>query len=316
PNTSIAGITVYYVSQTLNGCEGPRAEISVTVTNTYKIYKTATAPIIDGTVEAIWNSAEVLSVDATKSIVGTVSGAGNLSASAKYLWDNSYLYVLATVTDDTKQNDSPNAYEDDAVEFYFDINNDKATAYAANDVQYTFGWNDGSIVGSLPSGRATTGITYSSVNTTSGYIIEARIPWTTLQGIPTADQSIGIDFMVNDDDDGTGRDRKLSWNAAEDNAWQNPSLFGTGILVDAIVTDLQDVMLSELHIYPNPVRGFIQIQGLEGSVEYSIVDHSGRTLQAGSTESLIQVSHLESGLYGLIIPYKGTKKVVKIVVGD
>lgn len=203
---------------------------TVTVINTYKIYKTATAITIDGTADATWSNAVVTSLSASKLLTGTVTNAADLSGTIKALWDDTYLYVLADVNDESLKNDSQSAYDDDAVEVYVDINNDKATTYGTNDVQYTFGWNDGTTVGSLPSGRSTTGITYKAVAKTGGYVVEAAIPWTTLQKTPTADQYLGFDFMINDDDDGTARDAKLSWNSATDNAYQDPSLFGTAVL--------------------------------------------------------------------------------------
>lgn len=315
PSTATAGSKVYYVSQTLNNCEGPRASITVTVTNHYKIYKTSLAPAIDGTVDDVWNSPEIVPITAGISLVGTATSANDLSASAKYLWDENYVYVLATVTDDNKQNDSPNVYDDDAVEFYFDINNDKATAYGTNDVQYSFGWNDGTTVGALPSGRATTNITYSSVTTSNGYIVEARIPWSTLQGTPTLGQNIGIDFMVNDDDDGSTRDGKLSWNATEDQAWQNPSLFGTGVLAKALVTNINDIdLLQQISIYPNPAKGAVQIHGLTGHTAYTLVDNTGRQLESGHTDGLVNIAHLEAGVYGLVLQSGGNKKILKVVV--
>lgn len=316
PSTATTGTTTYYVSQTLEGCEGPRASISVIVTNTYRIYKTSLAPAIDGTVDAIWNNPELLPINATKSLVGTVSSTNDLSGTAKYLWDDTYVYIFATITDNAKQNDSENFYEDDAVEFYFDINNDKATAYAANDVQYSFGWNDGAVVGSLPAGRSTTGISYSSVSTTDGYVIEARIPWATLQGTPAAGQSLGIDFMINDDDDGTARDKKLSWNAAVDNAWQDPSLFGTAILLEQVITNLPHTDQGAIYVYPNPAHGFIQVQGIEGIVEYNIVDNSGRLLQSGKTGGQINIANIEAGAYNLVIQSPDVYKVVKLIVNQ
>lgn len=209
------------------------ASITIKVVEYYKIYKTSTPIAVDGTVDAIWDNAKVVPANAAKLLSGTVSNAADLSGSFKALWDDTYLYVLANVTDNTTTNDSQNSYDDDAVEVYVDINNDKASAYGANDVQYSFGWDDATTVGSLPSGRATTGITYSAVAQTGGYIVEARVPWTTLTGTPAAGQLLGIDFMINDDDDGSGRDGKLSWNAATDDAWQDASLFGTAQLMDA-----------------------------------------------------------------------------------
>jgi hypothetical protein len=99
---------------------------------------------------------------------GVVTNSADLSGNFKALWDNTYLYVLADITDDKLVNDSPNIYDDDGVEVYVDINNDKATTYGSNDVQYSFGWNDGTTVNSLPSGRSVTGITYAAVARTGG----------------------------------------------------------------------------------------------------------------------------------------------------
>lgn len=208
--------------------------VSVTVVNAYKIYKTETAISIDGTVDAVWNSASVVSASASKMLSGTVTNATDLSGNVKALWDNTNLYILANVSDDALRNDSQNAYDDDGIEVYVDINNDKATTYGANDVQYTFEWNNGTTVGSLPTGRSTTGITYSFVTVTGGYAVEAKIPWTTLQGTPVVNQLVGIDFMINDDDDGTARDAKISWNATSDSAWTDPSKMGTGQLLDVL----------------------------------------------------------------------------------
>lgn len=315
PSTATTGVTTYYVGQTLNGCEGPRASITVTVSNTYKILQVSTPPTIDGTIDDAWNTPNVLSLNATKAVTGTISNANDLSGYAKVLWDASYVYVLAVVTDDNKQNDSQNSYDDDAVEFYFDINNDKASTYGDNDVQYSFGWNDGTVVGALPSGRATTGITYSSVSTTNGYVIEARIPWTTLQGSAVVGQKLGIDFMINDDDDGTSRDGKLSWNSATDEAWQDASLFGTAILSNTVVTGVDDLELAAINVYPNPAHGLVQVRGLSQGFSYILVDNSGRHLHAGkTTDGSIEVNHLDAGVYGLIIQHPMGQKVVKVVI--
>lgn len=318
PNTTAVGTTMYYVSQTANGCEGPRASITVTVTNTYKIFKITDPIVIDGTLEAVWTNGNVKPLNASKLLSGTVTNATDLSGYAKMLWDDNYVYVLAVVKDDAKYNDSQNSYDDDAVEFYFDINNDKATTYGANDVQYAFGWNDGTIVGALPSGRLVTNITYAVVNTTDGYLIEARIPWSTLQGTPTANQLVGIDFMINDDDDGTGRDGKLSWNAAADDAWQNASLFGTGILMDdQLVTANENVFeTAGFSIYPVPAKEVLHVSGLDASFEFSIFDSTGRVITNGFSDNAIDISNIETGMYNLILKSNDAQKAIKFVISE
>lgn len=316
PSTATAGTTVYYVSQTLNNCEGPRAAITVTVVNLFKINKANTAPVIDGTIDAIWNNSKVLTGNVSKLLSGTVSNSSDLSGSFKALWDASYLYILADVSDDTKVNDSQNVYDDDAVEVYVDINNDKTTTYGANDVQYSFGWNDGTTVGALPSGRSVTGIAYTAVARTGGYIIEAKIPWATIQGTPAIDQLIGIDFMINDDDDNGTRDGKLAWNAATDNAWQDPSLFGTAKLVDEIITAVggedPGMNVSGILCHPNPFTNDVTVNVI-GEFEYLLQSASGEIIYSGvGKNQIILGNDLSQGIYILKIKQSETSKVVKI----
>jgi hypothetical protein len=96
PSTSTAGSTTYYVTQTLNGCEGERTSIVVNVINNFKIYSVNNAPVIDGTIDAIWTDASVLPASVSKLLTGTVSNTADLSGNFKALWDNTYLYVLKT----------------------------------------------------------------------------------------------------------------------------------------------------------------------------------------------------------------------------
>lgn len=315
PSTSTPGTTVYYVSSTGNNCESPRSTITVNVVNTYKIYK-VTAPItIDGELEAVWGNGNVLPMNATKVIQGTVTNASDLSGYGKMLWDNNYLYLLAVVTDQTKNNDSQNSYDDDQVEFYLDMNNAKAATYDANDYQYSFGWNDGAVVGVIPSTGPTTNITYKAVSTTNGYIIEARIPWSTVQFTPAANKVLGIDFMINDDDDGSGRDGKLSWNAATDDAYQNASLFGAGKLMDQqLVTANENNVETSIAIYPNPAKSILNVDGFSNGFEYQIMNNSGMVVLEGKAENSIQLDQLESGIYFLNLLNSSSTSVVKIIV--
>lgn len=314
PSTANTGTISYFVSQTPGNCESPRAEIVVTVANTYKIFKVLYPIAIDGIVDAVWDNSNVVPMNATKLLQGTVANASDLSGYAKVLWDNEYLYLLATVIDDDQVNDSDPAYEDDGVELYIDINNDKATTYGANDVQYTFNWNNGTTVGTLPAARPSTNITYVSVNTTNGYRIEAKIPWSTLQGNPKAADLIGLDFMINDDDASGTRDGKLSWNAAEDDAWQNPSLFGRAVLVEnELVTATDGISETSISIHPNPTKDVLVINGFEGAFQYSMIDNMGRTLQSGESTNTVDISAIENGLYHLVLKQGAFQKIVKVM---
>ena len=278
--------------------------VTVTVkAPTLPVYKTNTPPTIDGIIDYIWTKEEVVRFDATNKLVGTGFTESDLSGYAKMLWDDTYVYLLAVVTDDVKVNDSPNTYDDDNVEFYFDINNSKTATYDANDVQYSFAYNDGTNFGVLPSGRTKAGITYKIADAQTGYNVEARIPWTTLLGTPTGDMYIGFDFMINDDDNGGGRDAKLSWNAVADQAWQNASYFGTIKLKDSeVLVSVDDPKIkSNVSIYPNPAKKEISLNGLDKKFDYKIVDITGKLQATGKSESLIPIESLAQGIFMLFI---------------
>ena len=316
PSTTVEGSKTYYVSQTLQGVESCRASITVTVENIFVIPKVGTAPLIDGTIETLWDD-NTYTQSFTKVIQPTVTSTADLSGTFKAYWDNTYLYVLGDVSDDSKFNDSPESYFDDGIELYFDINNDKAATYGANDVAYNFGWNNGVIVGTTPAtGRSTTGITYAIADKTGGYIFEARIPWTTLQGTPAVNQLVGFDFHVNDDDNGAGRDGKLSWAAATDDAWQNPAIFGTAKLGDIILsTSAQHIAeMNKIQVYPNPSNGFFNITTVE-AVSVKVFDNVGRYVDEFNMNGSHNFgSNYATGLYHVqLINSDGVVKTLKIV---
>lgn len=313
PNTSTIGSTVYYVSAT-GSCESERSSITVNVVSTYKLYKVSSPITVDGTIDAAWDDASVKPMNASKLLSGAVSNSSDLSGYAKLLWDNTNLYFLAVITDDTKINDSQNSYDDDQVELYVDADNAKASTYDANDCQYSFGWNDGTVVGTIPSSASKTGITYSAIATTSGYIIEAKLPWSTINTSPVADKFIGIDFMINDDDNNAERDGKLSWNAATDDAYQNASLFGTAKLnSQQVVTGVDDSFTTDhISIYPNPVTTNLFINGFTSEFEYVVSDYSGRAVLKGQSTEKIDVAELEAGVYIVKVKQGERSKTIKI----
>jgi len=311
PSTSSVGTTNYYVSQTVNGCESQRAVIAVSVSNNLPVYKTSTPVVVDGQIDDIWNDISRREIE--NEIRPSISGPADLSGWFKTLWDEQYFYVLAVVTDDVKINDSQDVYEDDGIELFFDIGNNKANTYGARDVQYTFRWNDSQIHRN-PSGRSVAGITFAMVGTSTGYIFEARIPWTTLQGSPLVGQLHGFDIHINDDDNGGPRDGKLSWASPNDDAWENPSLLGTMALFDEDrVTGISRSLVgSALECYPNPFTNYVQIEGLTEEVNYSFVDLSGRIVETGRTSGYINTD-MEPGAYNLILHLETGNKFVKLV---
>ncbi|MFN8415374.1 MAG: sugar-binding protein [Cytophagaceae bacterium] len=192
------------------------------------VYQTGTAPVIDGTIEGLWSNYPSTSIGKLNN--GTVSSATDLSGNWKSMWDATNLYVLVQVTDDVKRNDGgTDVYNDDNVEIYMDMFNTKGTTYGTNDHQYTFRWNDATAVYEI-NGHSVTGITRVITNTTTGYVLEVSIPWSTIGGTVAVNNLHGFEVMINDDDDGGARDGKMAWIASVDDTWSNPSLMGTIVL--------------------------------------------------------------------------------------
>lgn len=317
PNTAQTGTTLFYVSQTnSNNCESNRASIQVRVISAISVGKTNLAPVIDGTVDAIWSNATIHQI--TKTIQGTISNPNDLSGTFKLLWDNNYFYILGQVVDDTKLSDSEPVYEDDGVEVYFDFGNDKATAYANNDAQFSFKWNS-TAISTNPNGKNTSGINFSMLPTAGGYTFEARFAWSNLGGASVANQLHGFDFHINDDDNGGTRDGKLSWSASTDDAWQNTTLFGTIVLKETYDTitsvEKNDLLAERLSFYPNPFQSEIRLQGLKSQASYSIVDLNGKVVQAGTTEGVI-VTDIDAGVYTLIVTSGTVRQTLKVVKID
>jgi hypothetical protein len=184
------------------------------------------APVIDGEVDYVWEGAsEVYFVP--------LEDADDGSGTWKVLYDEENLYVMVDITDDSLQNDSASAWQDDSVEIYFDGGNTKLTTpLSGDDHQYTFGWTADDIQGTNIDGY-TEGIEQAQVTTDTGWRIEVKMPWLSIQGAaPQAGDLIGIDCYYNDDDDGgdSREGKMLSFSPIE--GWNDASQWGTAILAN------------------------------------------------------------------------------------
>lgn len=195
----------------------------VTITIGGGIERTSSPPVIDGTIDAMWGNYYPSSLD--KVPWGSISGSSDASATYRSMRDTNYLYILVDITDDDLINDGGDPWDNDGVEIFIDMGNDKNSSYGANDFQFAFLYNSASVI--EYKHNATAGVSFAYVVKAGGYIMEIRIPWSTLGGAPADGELIGFDVHVNDDDGGGTRDGKIAWNDAIDIAYFNPSGFGT-----------------------------------------------------------------------------------------
>lgn len=200
--------------------------------------------IIDGDI------AEWKDIPASKLEVKSGS-ALTTTAETKVSWDADNLYVMVDVTDDALDDTASDAYQQDSTEIFIDELNEKSGSFDDNDKQYRVSYKN------LQTFNGTSCKAENIVSATKekedgkGYYIETAIKWTALS--PEAGKLIGLDVQINDSKDGS-RLGTLNWYDASGNGYQNPSVYGTAVLADGVITN-QDAV--------NAVNGLIKALGAD-----------------------------------------------------
>ena len=208
----------------------------------FEIPRVSKPPVLDGKMEDAWLQASVQHVN-TLINGAAVTGPADCSASFRVLYDLDNLYVLVDVNDATLVQDSDPAqgWLDDRVEVFIDGGNDKtATQDGTNDYQYCFRWNHGQVetpVEWYRSPGSLTGVQYGTVATATTYRMEIKLPWSTLiSAQPKPGRKIGIDVVIDDDDDGGDTmDSQLAWHLPAGDP-HRPVFWGTARLANPAVT--------------------------------------------------------------------------------
>ena len=180
----------------------------------------ATAPVIDGDIDATWEAAPVVSTDVQ------VEGSPGASADVRLLWSGGVFYALAEVTDPALDAANSNAWEQDSVEFFIDPTNAKSGAYNPVDGQYRVNFQNAvSISGEAPvQDRLTSG----TAITDTGYVVEAAIE---LGYEPEPGQLVGLELQVNDATNGA-RNSVRTWSDPTGRSYQSTSRWGVARLVE------------------------------------------------------------------------------------
>ncbi|HSC67252.1 MAG TPA: sugar-binding protein [Cellvibrio sp.] len=94
--------------------------------NHYDAHRATTAPVIDGTLDAVWEAAAWAPIDVFWLGTQANPGAQDYSGRYKALWDENYLYLIFDITDDRLFDGTRDAldryWEDDTVELFIDEN--------------------------------------------------------------------------------------------------------------------------------------------------------------------------------------------------
>ncbi len=162
-----------------------------------------------------------------QSVAKAVNGAPSAEASFGLYWNRSDLYMVIKVQDDRVVTDSEEPWDDDGVEVFLDILNDRQTEYNSDDKRLVVSASGATQGFGLEGGDMETAVQ----RTEDGYIVEVQIRMDHLGQRNRPNTACSFDIAVNDDDDGGPRDGQLVWKGTAHNA-TDPSGFGT-ILLEA-----------------------------------------------------------------------------------
>jgi hypothetical protein len=206
----------------------------VTGGNLYHIPRTNVAPVIDGLVDDVWKTIDATWQTSYRNGNELPTSYEDLSGWSKMLWDDTNLYGLFYVQDDVITNLATNDWERDAIEFYLDGNNAKATTFdGVDDHQFVIKhyFKDTPSAANLGHGVVYVIQDDTLTGAPSGYWVEFSVPLDSV-GIPAVEGTlIGLEWQQDDNDDNLVR-RIVSkwWLQVGDNSWTTPSTWGTAIL--------------------------------------------------------------------------------------
>ena len=156
--------------------------------------------------ETLWALASPVPINNV--VGGSVTGAGDLSARFRAMWNDDALFFRIDVTDEALKSDSPYPWEDDSPEIYIDADRSRGGKYdGLNDLQYVFPNAEPFQVVEVALNR-TDGVVHKFSPQVGGYRLDVKLPWNTLKTVGGAGKVLGIDVHINDDDDVAARDGK------------------------------------------------------------------------------------------------------------
>ncbi len=197
--------------------------------------KATVAPVIDGEIDEIWDYTEAQKVDTSAS-----EGVEVSAAYTKILWDDTGLYFLAVVTDDSITDADKDARN--SVDFWVSEKNTVTDGFAADAGDWHFCKASDGTEAYYTGNEKIYEVAESYVNLTAdGYVIELYAPFLS-DLTPAVGTKIGYTVSVNDDIDGDGvRDGYSYWSVSEaDGAyWSNTKALCDVTFVDGPVFETE-----------------------------------------------------------------------------
>ena len=153
---------------------------------------------IDGTVEAAWDFVDFVDVDKWAAESGGTARQ-TTNAKAKFLWDDSNVYVLVTADDGSVDVSGSDDAKKDSVELYFDQYNTKVDYEKGKVLRYRQVIEEGKAGAAVADSSKWDGAAIKSAvkRTGSGYAVEFAIPLDKDKGAKEGN-FCGIEIQIND----------------------------------------------------------------------------------------------------------------------
>jgi|GEM_PF-3354727 len=168
-----------------------------------EIQEASSAPDIDGEMDSVWQDVPSVALEKKS---GDIQSELDASASAKFLWDDDYLYAFFSVTDDLL-----NTTAKDGVHLDLDLDNSKTDFYSIRDRRYYFTLDNDRVKEVISRDDYVEGVQQARRLDHEGYQMEMAIPWQTLGLQPQAGELIGIGVRLYDVDEGEEPEAILAW---------------------------------------------------------------------------------------------------------
>lgn len=226
-------------------------------------------PVIDGTIDSVWNKAPKMRINKYQMAWQGASGI------ARALWDSENLYVLVQVSDNQLDKGNSEVHQHDSVEVFLDENNAKTSSYQEDDGQYRVNFDN-----ETSFGGSTNATGFESATSISGtnYTVELKIPFKSIT--PSKRTKLGFDVQINDASNGS-RQSVAAWNDTTGTGYIDPSVFGVLNLANTVTIDeelveqVEDTKAPEEEAADTGARSQITISG-------------GRVINTLSADSLNQ----------------------------
>ncbi|MDZ7288362.1 MAG: T9SS type A sorting domain-containing protein [candidate division KSB1 bacterium] len=199
--------------------------------------KAAVAPVIDGRIDDVWECVGNTYQNYYRNGPSLPDDKTDLMGWYRVMWDDNYFYGLFFTVDEVLWDTNTDPWTNDSWEIYFDSNYSRASAYdGLDDNQIRFEHKDKAAADIDAAGWFNkTGVVFVNKDTLNGYILEFKIPMDDIKLDPAPGTIFGWETQQNDADGPSRNHISKWWLKTGDNSWNNPSVFGTAMLVDTEV---------------------------------------------------------------------------------